>query len=229
VATPDAFYVRLHSLSKDVRFVVMKEIAALPTVGALLHDVGSNNLPLDLAEELVRQYTLEDAETEKRRGKIMFALLNHGTQERLCRLPAYQYERLRRALHWRNGTVAPFNEICTILFRCNMDVSILGSTESARAALYYLLKYLTKDATQVESDPSRSTYSSAVVASSAKNPSSASSKRPKERGSTPPARAATPSCSSPMPTSTTRVASWQSGECAQVSPSSPMSRCASRP
>ena len=45
MATPDAFYVRLHSLSKDVRFVVMKEIAALPTVGALLHDVGSNNLP----------------------------------------------------------------------------------------------------------------------------------------------------------------------------------------
>ncbi len=32
-----------------------------------------------------------------------------------------------------------------------MDVSILGSMESARAALYYLLKYLTKDATQVES------------------------------------------------------------------------------
>ena len=60
-------------------------------------------------------------------------------------------ERLRRALHGRNGTVAPFNEICTILFRCKMDVSILGSTESARAALNYLLKYLTKDATQVES------------------------------------------------------------------------------
>ena len=88
-ATADAFYVRLHLLSEDVRFVVMTEIAALPTVGALSQKVGSNNLPEDLAEELVRQYTLEDGETEKRRGKIMFVLLNHNTQERLCRLPPH--------------------------------------------------------------------------------------------------------------------------------------------
>ena len=38
-ATADAFYVRLHLLSEDVRFVVMTEIAALPTVGALSQKV----------------------------------------------------------------------------------------------------------------------------------------------------------------------------------------------
>lgn len=49
----------------------------------------------------------------------------------------------------RNGLVVEFNDICSALLGCNTNLSILGSDEQAKAALCYLLKYITKSPTEL--------------------------------------------------------------------------------
>ena len=44
-----------------------------------------------------------------------------------------------------NARVTVYNEMLTVLLRCNVAPLMMGSRESSRAAAFYLVKYLTKD------------------------------------------------------------------------------------
>ena len=49
-----------------------------------------------------------------------------------------------RNLKKRNGLVVEFNPLLSCLFKCNTNVSLLGSFSQAKSLLLYLLKYVTK-------------------------------------------------------------------------------------
>jgi hypothetical protein len=49
----------------------------------------------------------------------------------------------------RNGGVVAYNVVCTAALNCNTAMYFLGCSEQARAALFYLVKYMTKDSVKV--------------------------------------------------------------------------------
>jgi hypothetical protein len=53
-------------------------------------------------------------------------------------------KRLRSVLPSRNGMVVEYNPLTSALLGCNTNVSLLGSDAQAKAALSYLIKYVTK-------------------------------------------------------------------------------------
>lgn len=53
---------------------------------------------------------------------------------------------LLAGLACRNGSLVSYNDVLTNAFGCNTAPMTLGSLESAKAAMFYLVKYLTKDA-----------------------------------------------------------------------------------
>lgn len=52
--------------------------------------------------------------------------------------------RLRSVLPSRNGMVVEYNPLTSVLLGCNTNFSLLGSDAQAKAALSYLIKYVTK-------------------------------------------------------------------------------------
>ena len=60
-------------------------------------------------------------------------------------LPQRQKEALMKALAVRNGAVVSFNPVLTQCLGSNTAAYLLGSEEQARAALFYLVKYMNKD------------------------------------------------------------------------------------
>jgi len=52
---------------------------------------------------------------------------------------------LRKSLEVRNGAVVSFSPVLTQCLGCNTAAYLLGSEEQARAALFYLVKYMNKD------------------------------------------------------------------------------------
>jgi len=51
------------------------------------------------------------------------------------------------ALQKRNGRVAAFHPVLTGLLGCNTAIYLLSSGQAAKSALFYILKYMTKDPT----------------------------------------------------------------------------------
>ena len=71
--------------------------------------------------------------------------LDTQTQERFNALTTEQKETLNRALCKRNGMVVDINDAITACLGANTAMYLLGGAEQAKAALFYLLKYMTKD------------------------------------------------------------------------------------
>ena len=48
-----------------------------------------------------------------------------------------------------NATITMYNQVLTAVLRCNTAPYLLGSRESSRAAMFYLVKYMTKDSVKL--------------------------------------------------------------------------------
>jgi hypothetical protein len=59
-------------------------------------------------------------------------------------LKSNDQQRLRDTLRSQNGMVVEYNPLVSTLLDCNNNVSVLGSDAQAKAALSYLIKYVTK-------------------------------------------------------------------------------------
>jgi hypothetical protein len=81
------------------------------------------------------------------RGDLAQYALPEDLCERLAALPHADWMRIARALPRRNGSLTEVSDAMTALLACNTAVYLLGSTEQAKAALFYLVKYITKDST----------------------------------------------------------------------------------
>ena len=68
----------------------------------------------------------------------------------LAALSTEDYDRLNRLLVQRNGIVVEYNPTIISLLTCNTNVGILGSDAQANATARYVLKYVTKDPTQLQ-------------------------------------------------------------------------------
>ena len=79
-----------------------------------------------------------NAEDELRR-------LDPAIQESIDSLTTVHKEILVKALAVRNGAVVSFSPVLTQCLGCNTAAILLGSEEQARAALFYLVKYMNKD------------------------------------------------------------------------------------
>ena len=55
-----------------------------------------------------------------------------------------------RKLSCANANVAEYNDVLTNVLCCNNAVYFMGAGESARAAVYYLVKYITKDSVELQ-------------------------------------------------------------------------------
>ena len=78
-------------------------------------------------------------------------------------IPSSTREKLRNVTHeqasdiitrWRelqcaNASVADFNDVLTNVFNCNNAPYFLGAGEGARAAIFYMIKYITKDSVEL--------------------------------------------------------------------------------
>jgi hypothetical protein len=53
--------------------------------------------------------------------------------------------KLTRALYKRNASIVEVNPTASSVLCCNSACYLLGANEQAKSALFYLLKYLTKD------------------------------------------------------------------------------------
>lgn len=51
----------------------------------------------------------------------------------------------------RNGVIVEVNDVCSQALNCNSAAYILGGQEQAKAVLFYLLKYITKDSVELTS------------------------------------------------------------------------------
>eukprot|EP00952_Eustigmatos_sp_NYUAD-ZCMA_P010182 41910-Eustigmatos_ZCMA.PRE.1 len=75
-------------------------------------------------------------------------LLAPDLRDRLTALSHEEKALYAEALERRNGSVVPYSPLCTGLLRCSTSAEFLGAGESARAALFYLVKYMIKDAVE---------------------------------------------------------------------------------
>lgn len=50
----------------------------------------------------------------------------------------------------RNGKLVEFSDVMSACLKCNQSFQLLGSSIQAKVAMYYLVKYLTKDCTALE-------------------------------------------------------------------------------
>jgi hypothetical protein len=78
-------------------------------------------------------------------------LFDEECRRDLVSLPIVEQTRLIEAFYWRNELSTSISCISTILYHWYTAVELLGGSESARVALFYLLKYLVKDATKIQS------------------------------------------------------------------------------
>ena len=78
-----------------------------------------------------------------------FVYLPPHLQERLDTLTTAQHQRLNSCLAKRNGLVVEYNDVISALLGCNTATYILGSDAQAKAALCYLLKYITKPPAEI--------------------------------------------------------------------------------
>jgi hypothetical protein len=61
---------------------------------------------------------------------------------------------IQKAIEWlqhRNMAVVQITPLATALLACNTNSVFLGATEDAKAALYYIIKYVSKDCTELAS------------------------------------------------------------------------------
>jgi hypothetical protein len=95
------------------------------------------SFPTDVRDELERP---EWAEVKAKLESLDVAELNARTEAVLRRL-------LKAWAHipCANSVLTCFNEVLTAVLQCNTAPYLLGSRESSRAAMFYLVKYLTKD------------------------------------------------------------------------------------
>ena len=75
--------------------------------------------------------------------------LPDSTQQRFNKLNPTNQRLVNDRLVVRNGLVVEFNELITALLGCNTNIGILGSDAQAKAALCYLLKYITKNPSEL--------------------------------------------------------------------------------
>ena len=54
-----------------------------------------------------------------------------------------------RRLPCRNAQVAQYNDVISMLLGCNNNPVLLGADVAAKAAMFYLVKYITKDSTEL--------------------------------------------------------------------------------
>lgn len=69
---------------------------------------------------------------------------------KLCELKpkdAVALLKLWRSIACRSGRVVAYNDVSTSVLRCNTSPCLLGAEAAARAALFYVVKYVTKDST----------------------------------------------------------------------------------
>lgn len=75
---------------------------------------------------------------------IDFLELPNDLQIAFDQLPVLKQQQIIRALPKRNGLISEYNPAVSALLGCNTNVSNLGSDSQAKAALCYILKYITK-------------------------------------------------------------------------------------
>jgi hypothetical protein len=77
-------------------------------------------------------------------GQVEDLDLTMQQQQLYATLSKDEKQRLNSTLLKRNGMVVEFNPLIAALLGCNTNVSVLGSDAQAKAALSYLIKYVTK-------------------------------------------------------------------------------------
>ena len=94
------------------------------------------------------------------------ARLDPEIQEGVDFLTALHKGILLKALAVRNGAVVSFSPVLTQCLGCNTAAILLGSEEQAKAALFYLVKYMNKDSVPLGKWPGEFTtsYQTSTVA-----------------------------------------------------------------
>jgi hypothetical protein len=77
-------------------------------------------------------------------GKVQDLDLTDTDQQLYATLSEEEKQWLNTTLPKKNGMVVEFNPLISTLLGCNTNVSVLGSDAQAKAALSYLIKYVTK-------------------------------------------------------------------------------------
>lgn len=122
----------------DVDFEVLSEIEA-PSSNSSLLRVYSRN-PIAARDSRQIMYDL------KRRpfGNPDDLKLSPEDLSDYTSLKSIDQQRLRDTLRSQNGMVVEYNSLVSTLLDCNNNVSVLGSDAQAKAALSYMIKYVTK-------------------------------------------------------------------------------------
>jgi hypothetical protein len=71
-------------------------------------------------------------------------ILSNEMQKEFNDLPTSDQEKLNKALVGRNGLVVEYSPVQSAVVGCNTNASLLGSDAQTKAALCYVLKYVTK-------------------------------------------------------------------------------------
>ena len=96
----------------------------------------------DLSESPIDSFTPNEPSC-LRLSDPSYLPLPDSTQQRFNKLNPTNQRLVNDRLVVRNGLVVEFNELITALLGCNTNIGILGSDAQAKAALCYLLKYIT--------------------------------------------------------------------------------------
>ena len=94
----------------------------------------------------------EAAKTSMSLSKALLAI--HNAADKDSDVPGQQRVAQRVVFAWRrlpcrNAQVASFNDLLSVLLGCNNNPVHLGADVAAKAAMFYLVKYVTKDSTEL--------------------------------------------------------------------------------
>ena len=94
----------------------------------------------------------EAAKTSMSLSKALLAI--HNAADKDLDVPGQQRVAQRVVFAWRrlpcrNAQVASFNDLLSVLLGCNNNPVHLGADVAAKAAMFYLVKYVTKDSTEL--------------------------------------------------------------------------------
>ena len=88
---------------------------------------------------------------KKRFPEFEYLQLPPDLQEEYNSLSPETHQRIDRSLCYRNGSVVEYNPILSAILGCNTNYSFLGSDSQARCACCYVIKYITKNPTELTS------------------------------------------------------------------------------
>ena len=107
---------------------------------------GVKKLSADAAKELVKEMI------DQLPDGVRIALMEQvEVWKRLNSLSGLRAKRLIlawRELRCRNASLVMYNEVMTSVLRCNTAPLLLGASEAARSAMFYMVKYITKESTE---------------------------------------------------------------------------------